>query len=96
MDEKLALGAILQIKFHSLTILLIYEDINRDVLQDCDFSKISGLLQFLVRLCCRKLTKVQWNPVNKDTFGTEKSVLINGVSLLSEVSEKDLNTYFRP
>ena len=31
---------------------------------------------------------VQWNPVNTDTKGTGQNVRINGVSVLSGVSEK--------
>jgi len=37
----------------------------------------------------RKLgSKIQWNPVNTDTKGTGQIVRINGVSVLSGVSEK--------
>ena len=37
----------------------------------------------------RKLgSKIQWNPVNMDTKGTGQIVHINGVSVLSGVSEK--------
>ena len=36
---------------------------------------------------------VQWNPVNTDTNGTCPSVRINGVSVLSGLSEKTLQTH---
>ena len=38
---------------------------------------------------------IQWNPVNTDTNGTYPSVRINGVSVLSGLSEKNVtNTCF--
>ena len=36
---------------------------------------------------------IQWNPVNTDTNGTCPSVRINGVSVLSGLSEKTLQTH---
>ena len=36
---------------------------------------------------------IQWNPVNTDTNGTCPSVRINGVSVLSGLSEKKLQTH---
>ena len=36
---------------------------------------------------------LQWNPVNMDTNGTCPSVRINGVSVLSGLSEKTLQTH---
>ena len=38
-------------------------------------------------LVCRAF-KIQWNPVNTDTKGAGQIVRINGVSVLSGVSEK--------
>ena len=38
-------------------------------------------------------TQLQWNPVNTDTNGTCPSVRINGVSVLSGLSEKTLQTH---
>ena len=51
-------GATLHIMFHSFVILLKYEALNEDVLQDGVFSNISGLKQFLVRMWGIKLTKL--------------------------------------
>ena len=41
----------------------------------------------------QKLMYIQWNPVNTDTNGTCPSVRINGVSVLSGLSEKTLQTH---
>ena len=41
----------------------------------------------------KDLSQLQWNPVNTDTNGTCPSVRINGVSVLSGLSEKTLQTY---
>ena len=41
----------------------------------------------------KDLSQLQWNPVNTDANGTCPSVRINGVSVLSGLSEKTLQTH---
>jgi len=44
--------------------------------------------EILEKAYVKTTDEVQWNPVNTDTKGTGQNVRINGVSVLSGVSEK--------
>ena len=54
---------------------------------------VDNSLDRLVRVSVYISYAIQWNPVNTDTNGTCPSVRINGVSVLSGLSEKTLQTH---
>ena len=63
----------------------------------CIFSenvRLISLFQVQVHdIVVELIIQIQWNPVNTDTNGTCPSVRINGVSVLSGLSEKTLQTH---